>query len=90
MPAGRFKSGRFRKIFVRTPGSRVTVHYRESKPKKASCGTCGVQLAGVPRQRPAVLRKFPRSARRPERPYGGVLCSSCMRLVLKTKARGAP
>jgi len=89
MPAGRFKSGRFRKIFVRTPGSKIKVHYRERKPKKARCGSCGVQLAGVPRERPALLRKLPKSSRRPERPYGGVLCSACARLAIKTTIRGS-
>ena len=90
MPAGRFKSGRFRKIFVRTPGSKVKIHYRERKPKRAHCGNCGVQLAGVPRERPAIFKKFPKSSRRPERPYGGVLCSACMRLSIQNKVRGSP
>jgi large subunit ribosomal protein L34e len=87
MPSGRHKSGRFRKIFVRTPGSKVKVHFRESKPKKAKCGSCARQLQGVPRERPANLGKLPKTARRPERPYGGVLCSSCMRSLIKDKAR---
>ncbi|HLC81660.1 MAG TPA: 50S ribosomal protein L34e [Candidatus Nanoarchaeia archaeon] len=88
MPAGRFKSRRFRKIFVRTPGSRVKVHYRERKPKRASCGSCGTQLAGVPRERPAIFKKLAKSSRRPERPYGGVLCSKCMRAQIRNKTIG--
>jgi large subunit ribosomal protein L34e len=87
MPAGKHKSGRYRKIFVRTPGSKVKVHFRERKPSRAKCGNCKKQLAGVPRDRPAVQNKLSKTARRPERPFGGVLCSSCMRIHMKNKAR---
>ena len=64
MPRGMFKSGRLRKIFVRTPGSRTTVHYRARKPSKAICGNCKTQLAGVPRERPAHLKKIPKSSKK--------------------------
>ena len=89
MPRGMYRSGHFRKIFVKTPGGRTTVHYRERKPKRAHCAHCKTQLSGVPRELPAVLRSLPKSARRPERPYGGVLCSACTRTLLQAKARGA-
>ncbi|MBI2581779.1 50S ribosomal protein L34e [Candidatus Woesearchaeota archaeon] len=89
MPRGMFKSGRLRKIFVKTPGGRVTVHYRERKPSKALCASCKKQLAGVPRERPAKMRNMPKTAKRPERPYGGMLCSACTRLLLKQRTRGA-
>ena len=89
MPRGMFKSGRLRKISVRTPGSRVAVHYRERKPSKAICGSCKTHLAGVPRELPSVMSNMPKTAKRPERPYGGMLCSACTRLLLKQRARGA-
>ncbi len=89
MPRGMFKSGRLRKIFVKAPGGRVKVHYRERKPSKAVCGSCKKQLAGVPRERPVKMMNMPKTAKRPERPYGGVLCSSCTRLLLQQRARGA-
>jgi len=87
MPAGKHKSGRFRKIFVKTPGGRTTKHFRERKPSKAICSTCKKKLAGVPVQRPAKMANMPKSSKRPERPYGGVLCSSCTRRLLQQKAR---
>ncbi|HLC52517.1 MAG TPA: 50S ribosomal protein L34e [Candidatus Nanoarchaeia archaeon] len=87
MPAGKHKSGRYRKIFVRTPGSKVNVHYRERKPSIAKCGSCKKPLAGIPRERPAIFGKLPKTARRPERPYGGALCSRCTRELIKQKAR---
>lgn len=90
MTRGMYKSGRFRKIFVKTPGGRTTVHYREQKPQPAHCAHCHKALAGVPRENPAYLKKLPKSSRRPERPYGGYLCSACTRAQLKLKARQVP
>jgi large subunit ribosomal protein L34e len=87
MPAGKHKSGRYRKIFVKAPGGKTKVQFRERKPSKAVCGSCKKQLSGVPRERPAVLGKLPKTQRRPERPFGGVLCSKCMRAVLKEEVR---
>ena len=88
MPKGREKSGRFRKISVKTPGGKTVVHLRERKPSKAICGNCKKPLSGVPRDRPAVMAKVPKTAKRPERPYGGVLCSKCTRQLLKEQVRG--
>lgn len=88
MPSGKHKSGRFRKVFVKTPGSKTVVHYRESKPSKAVCGNCKKPLSGVPRERPAKMANMPKTLKRPERPYGGVLCSKCTRELLKERTRG--
>ncbi len=87
MPRGMFKSGRLRKIFVRTPGAKTVVHYRQRKPSKAICGSCKKQLQGVPRELPAKMANMPKTAKRPERPYGGVLCSACTRVLMKAKVR---
>ncbi|MBS3126783.1 50S ribosomal protein L34e [Candidatus Woesearchaeota archaeon] len=87
MPAGRLKSGRLRKVFVKTPGGRTTLHYRQRKPSKAICASCKKQLAGVPRELPSIMRNLPKTKKRPERPYGGVLCSACMRLLIQQQAR---
>ncbi len=89
MVAGKHRSGRFRKIFVRTPGSRTVIHYRQRKPGKAHCASCRTQLAGVPQELSSVMRHLPKTAKRPERPYGGKLCSSCMRQLFKEQARSA-
>ncbi|MBS3166108.1 50S ribosomal protein L34e [Candidatus Woesearchaeota archaeon] len=89
MPRGREKSGRFRRVFVKTPGGRTVTHYRQQKPKKQPCAICRKPLAGVPRETASVMANLPKSSKRPERPYGGVLCSSCMRIQIQTKARGS-
>jgi len=87
MPRGMFKSGRLRKIFVKVPGGRTKVHYRQRKPSKAICASCKKQLSGVPRELDSKMFNLPKTVKRPERPYGGILCSACTRDLLKQKAR---
>lgn len=79
MVKGMFKSRSLRRVSVKTPGSKTVVHYRKRKPAKAKCGSCGADLKGVPRERPYKMHNMPKTAKRPERPFGGVLCSRCMR-----------
>ncbi|MBR9682984.1 50S ribosomal protein L34e [Candidatus Woesearchaeota archaeon] len=85
---GRLKSRRgLRMLYVRTPGSRTTIHFKRKKPSKTKCGKCGKVLAGVPHGLQHKTKNLPKTKKRPERPYGGVLCSQCTRLLLKTQAR---
>jgi large subunit ribosomal protein L34e len=88
MPRGMHKSRTFRKVFVKTPSGKNTIQYKRRKPSKAICGSCKLQLAGVPRELPRKMHNLPKTAKRPERPYGGVLCSACTRKLLQQKARG--
>ncbi len=76
----------FRKVLVKLASS-VTTHFRKRKPAKAQCADCGKELQGVPRARPVELRTMPKTKKRPERPYGGVLCSKCMRQTMIAKAK---
>jgi large subunit ribosomal protein L34e len=68
---------------VRTPGNRLVTHYKMEKPKVAKCNFCKKPLHGVPRVNPSRMRKLPKSSRRPERPYGGNLCSECTRKLFR-------
>lgn len=87
MPAGKHKSRSLRRVFVRTPGSRVVMHYVKRMSGKAQCAGCGTVLSGVPRASDASLRNMSKSKKRPERPFGGVLCSGCSRRVIIEEAR---
>ncbi len=89
MVSGKHKSNSLRKVFKRTPGGKNTVHYVKRKPKAAKCSVTGKVLAGVPRERTPGIKAMPKSKRRPERPYGGVLSSQAMRKKLTEKARKA-
>jgi large subunit ribosomal protein L34e len=63
------------------------MHYKKRKPDKAICAECGKVLAGVPRALPSKMRDLPKTKKRPERPYGGVLCAACTRRRIIAKAR---
>ena len=87
MVSGKNRSRTMRKVFVRTPGSRTVVQYRKRKPAKAQCAACGKVLAGVPRVRPYKMQNMPKTAKRPQRPFGGMLCSACSRKEIIKRAR---
>lgn len=75
-PAHRSKSKR--RVFVRIPSGKVVVRYERRHKGFYKCAICGKPLAGVPRE----PKKFAKSSRRPERPYGGYLCAECLRREL--------
>lgn len=88
MPRPRHRSRSLRRVYVRTPGGRTVIHYEKGKPSHAKCAVCGAILNSVPRLRPVELRKLPKSLRRPERMYGGVICPRCLKTLLKQAIRG--
>lgn len=87
MVAPRFRNNTLRQVRVKTPGGKVKIQYKKRKPSKAQCAGCGDILKGVPRQRPHKIRKMAKTKKRPERPYGGVLCSKCMRKKIIEKLK---
>ena len=87
MVRGMFRSNTLRKVQRRTPGGKTVTHYRPRKPSKAVCANCGKVLSGVPRDVPSKIQKISKTEKRPERPYGGVLCSKCMREEIKSRVR---
>ena len=87
MPAPRLRSRSLRKVFRKLPGGRTDIHFKRRKPKLAKCGNCGAKLKGVPRELPYKMRNIAKTKKRPERPYGGVLCSRCMRQEIINRVR---
>jgi large subunit ribosomal protein L34e len=84
-----YRTRSWRRVIRRTPGGDVVIHFEKRKPKPARCARCGRPLGGVPRLRPSELRKLPKTAKRPERPYGGVLCGTCLaELIFEEIAKG--
>ncbi|MEM5836740.1 MAG: 50S ribosomal protein L34e [Candidatus Aenigmatarchaeota archaeon] len=75
------------KVKVRTPSGKIVVHKKWAKAGVAKCAVCGKELQAIPRLRSFQLRKLPKSKRKPERPFGGYLCSRCMREVFREKTR---
>jgi large subunit ribosomal protein L34e len=80
MPAGKHKSRTLRRVFVKPPGGGKTrIHYRKRKINLKRCKECNKILPGIPKLIQSKFKKLPKTKKRPQRPYGGVLCSSCMR-----------
>lgn len=87
MPSGKHKSRTFRRVKVKTPGGTTKTSYRRRKPAKALCSETKKPLHGVARGIPSDIKKLPKSKRRPQRPYGGVLSSEATRKKFKQKAK---
>lgn len=77
MPLQPHRTRSLRRVKVKLPGGRVTIHYIKRKPNQAHCANCKKILRGVPKDLPVKIRKLPKSQRRPERLFGGFLCPSC-------------
>ncbi len=84
---GRYKSRSKKLKFVKTPGGRTVVHYKSKKNSKAKCAGCGAKLLGTLAKSAAKMKNLPKSAKKPTRPYGGNLCSKCMRKRIIKGAR---
>ncbi len=79
MVEGKLRSRTKRRVYVKTPGGKTKIHYRDRKPSKAKCGKCGAVLKGVARAKASVMKNLSKCKKRPSRPYGGVLCTKCLR-----------
>ncbi|HLF54907.1 MAG TPA: 50S ribosomal protein L34e [Candidatus Nanoarchaeia archaeon] len=87
MVVPRYRSRTFRRIYTRTPSGNTVIHYKRRRNASPSCANCGNKLPGVARGTITEVRSLAKSSRRPERPYGGVLCSACTRRTIIAKAR---
>ncbi len=88
MPNLHQRSRTLRRKHIHTPGGRNVIHYVKRKPSKPQCAHCGNVLQGVARVRANQLRTIAKTQKRPQRPYGGVLCSPCMRKHIIAQTRG--
>jgi large subunit ribosomal protein L34e len=77
MPRGNKRSRTFRRVFVKTP-TKVKIDYKKRKPSKKLCPSCGSVLKGAPITR-TYKTKIAKTKKRPERAFGGCLCSKCSR-----------
>ncbi|RME78311.1 50S ribosomal protein L34e [Candidatus Woesearchaeota archaeon] len=87
MVAPRLRSRTLRRVFRKTPGGKTVVLYKRRAANKPRCGLTGQELHGVPRGTPSKIKALPKSKKRPQRPFGGVLSSEAMRRVLIERAR---
>ena len=75
----RLRSRSWRKIPRKAPGGKVNIQYKKPKPKIAHCSKCRAILKGVPRELPLRMKNLAKTKKRPQRPYGGMLCTKCLR-----------
>ncbi len=71
------KSRSKRRVYVRTPSGTVKKIFAgtHSRPK---CAICKSELAGIPKE----YQKLSKTKKTVNRPYGGSLCSKCMRRLI--------
>lgn len=79
------RSTSYRKLKVKTPGGRTVLHFGERKNAFAKCAVCKKLLHGVPIARDSGIAKLSKSEKRPDRPFGGNLCSACSRREIKRR-----
>ncbi len=65
----------------------MVIRERKKKPKIQKCAICKKPLHGIPKLRATELKKLAKSEKRVERPYGGYLCSKCVREIMRERAR---
>ncbi|MBS3108593.1 50S ribosomal protein L34e [Candidatus Woesearchaeota archaeon] len=78
---------KIRKLYSKLPGNKLKVIEKRAIPKIAGCGICGKRLQGIPKLSNSKFRGLAKSKKRPNRPYGGSLCSKCMRNEIIRKVR---
>ncbi|MFX0209236.1 MAG: 50S ribosomal protein L34e, partial [Candidatus Hodarchaeota archaeon] len=76
-PLRRTKSQKTQKL--RTPGAKLAIHYSKRGKSAANCEICKKALQGTPKARKSGIRGLSKSAKRPNRPYGGRLCANCLK-----------
>ncbi|MEZ0289705.1 MAG: 50S ribosomal protein L34e [Sulfolobales archaeon] len=86
MPRPAYRSRSYKRIKVRVPSGEMRIHYERRKSFIPRCARCGAPLGGVPRKS-SELRKLPKTMKRPERMFGGVLCHKCLEELLKEQVR---
>ena len=67
--------------------SKTVLRVKRRKIKFAKCAICKKPLHGMKRLEVSELKKLAKSERKPERPYGGYLCSKCAKELFRDKAR---
>lgn len=75
-----------RRVFVKVPGGAVHMRNKKRRPARAHCADCGATLQGIMAERPYIMRNMAKTKKRPQRPYGGNLCSKCSRKRIAAKA----
>jgi large subunit ribosomal protein L34e len=74
-----------RKIKKRAPTGKISIQLKKEKPRFVRCAICKKPLHGIPRKTPSQLKKLSKSKKRPSRAYGGYLCPTCLKELIRKK-----
>ncbi len=86
MPRPALRSRSLRRIKVKLPSGKSGIHYERKRNGVAICAICKRPLNGVKTNK---VYKFSKTEKRPERPFGGYICHSCLEKLLKASIRGS-
>ncbi len=81
-----YRSRSYKRIWKRTPSGETKLAFERRKKIKHKCARCGKELAGTPRSH-LEQRKLSKTEKRPERPFGGMLCHRCLEELIKSAVR---
>lgn len=87
MVRGFLKNRTFKRVRVSLPGGGSKIQYRRARNGAPQCADCGGVLKGTARGSPSQIMKLSKSERRPDRLFGGVLCSACSKERIILRAR---
>ncbi|MCF2139483.1 MAG: 50S ribosomal protein L34e [Candidatus Lokiarchaeota archaeon] len=82
---GNKRSRSMARIQTRLPGNGHTTHFVRRRPKYAHCPITGAKLHGVPRLRPAQIRKLSKTERTVSRYYGGKISHTALSDAIRKK-----
>ncbi|MBW2995123.1 50S ribosomal protein L34e [Candidatus Woesearchaeota archaeon] len=81
------KSRTLRRVKKKTPGGVSKLKHVIRKPKQGHCSNCGTILHGTPRATARQMSRMSNTKKKPKRPFGGKLCTRCMRIEFIKRAR---
>ena len=84
---GQYKARSKKLKYVKTPGGKTVIHYKKKKNKRAKCASCRVVLPGIANKSASKMKNLRKTKKKVARPYGGNLCSRCMRKKIIQEAR---
>ena len=85
MPANRYRSRSYKRVYKNTPGGENVLRYKKKKPSKHVCAECGKLLHGVPRGRPYEINKLAKSHKRPNVHMVGIYAQAVLVNISKTR-----
>merc|ERR1711879_441278 len=74
---------------VKTPGGKLTVHYRTKNASGPKCGDCGTVLPGIPHLRPKEYSRLSKNQKTVSRACGGCVRERILRAFLVEEQREA-